>query len=146
MKLSKALRVKNQLISQITKKRSIIIKYNSYNILNKPKWDVVEQLKELNLLVKKLIELKTKISLANKPILETIHLIEETKSMIALLTELPIKSGIHKDNYNNSQTEYAVFIDEVDKIKTIENLQDTIYTQQDILAQHNAKTEIEFIL
>ena len=146
MKLSKALRVKNQLVLQINKIQSIIKKYNSYNIENTPKWNISEQYKKLMELKSKLIELKTKISNANRPILEVIHTMEETKATIAFIRELPITSGFKTSSYSDKKEEYQCIIDEIEINNKSKILQDMMYLIQDTLAEHNAKTEIDFSL
>ena len=146
MKLSKALRVKNQLVLQINKTRSIINKYNSYNIENIPKWNVVEHYKKLLDLKNKLIELKTKVSVANRPILEVIHTMEETKATISFLREIPITAGFKTSSYSDKKEEYRCSISEIEICDKLKVLQDTIETMQDTLAEHNAKTEITFSL
>ena len=146
MKISKALRVKNQLVLKIIKIQHTITKYNSYNTLNKPKWDVGEKYKELCILKEKLIDLKTKISLANRPILQTIHSMEEAKAFISFIKEIPVEEGMVNSNYSDRQDKFACSINEILKNKLIEDLQDELESFQDTLAEHNAKTEIVFKL
>lgn len=146
MKLSKALRVKNQIVLRINKIQSIIQKHNSYNVENIPKWDVNEQLTKLTELKNKLCELKTKISIANKDILSTIHLMAETKATLSFMDEVSSTSGVKTLSYPDRKEEFACFIGEIEKAKLIEELQESLDTYQDGLAEHNAKTKIDFSL
>jgi hypothetical protein len=146
MKLSKALRVKDQLITQINNIKSKIRQFNSYDVKSKPKWNVVELYTKMRGLQRKLIELKTKISLANQPVLEKIHLMEETKSLIRFLnSDISTKEGIKRPSYRDDpEIEYACFIDELGKAEIIETEQAVLEEIQDVLAAHNASVDIEF--
>ena len=143
MKLSKALRVKNQLVLQIVKLQSRIKQNNSYDTENIPKWKVLDSYEELETLKAKLIQLKTKISLANRPILTVIHTMEETKADIAFMKELPTKSGVCKSSYSDTKQEFACFMNDVVVSRIITEALDLMFSLQDKLAEHNAKTEID---
>lgn len=146
MKLSKALRVKNQLIHKINKLQRNILKYNSYNANNKPKWDVIALMEEQQHMVTKLLELKTAISLANRPIVQLLHHVAETKAQIKFLNDLPIKQGVLKESYSEKEYTFECFIDEISKATRIDTLTESIYTIEDTLAKHNASVEIDFVL
>ena len=146
MKLSKALRVKNQLIHKMNKLQSNIIKNNSYNIKNPPKWDINESFKMWSEGKAKLLELKTMISLANRPIVSMLHHIAEAKAEMKFLSDIPTKEGVFKDNYSDKELEYACTIDEISKAGRIDTLTESIYTCEDTLAKHNASTDIDFVL
>ena len=144
MKLGKALRVKNSLVAKIAKSQTLIKKYNSFVLGTKPDFNAEELYQQYIKSVAKLIELKTKISVANRPIIHILHEIDELKAEISFLSELSCKSGTYADRYDGKETTYDCSISEVEKIARIDKSQVRIFELQDQLAEHNATTEIDF--
>lgn len=144
--LNKALNKKNSLINKINKLKSLISVHNSYNIKNKPEWDINDLYCQLSNLIEDLIQLKTKIETANLPIREKIFRLGQYKDEIEFLRTIDTKNGkfiISTFNSHPVEEEYiAVYtgkkIQEIieEKQKDIENLQEEIF-------EYNYKTKIE---
>jgi hypothetical protein len=143
--LAKALRVKNSLVNKLATTKRLVTDRNSYNIINPPKFNVKEEMAKVEQLTENLVELKTKISVANKEIAEQLHLMEELKSTIKFLTSIDTKEGKHGDVYGDSDKiqEFAVTYTERDILEGIEKFQKQIEEIQDQINKFNFTKTIE---
>jgi hypothetical protein len=92
-----------------------------------------------------LVELKTKIHVANAPIYKHIFRLSELKSMITRIKNLDCNEGIVQDYYSRNRetpTVKEVEISIVERDEMIKHMENQIEEIQDILDNHNQITEI----
>lgn len=146
--LAKALKNKNRLIGEIKSLQGIIVRDNSQKVGSPPKKDVNEIVKKMNLLIDKLIDLKSKITTANIGIYHAIAEMSECKSLMDFYRSIPTRDGeeIEHDMYGRGEAmtvtyEAVIKITNVDEI--CERLQQRINNLQDEIDSYNGSTFIE---
>jgi len=147
MKLSKALRLKNTLASDIKILTEKIKKYNSINVKNSSPWDVNALFNELQQKRFQIINIKTAIAKINTSIYEKIYQLDELKSEIAFLQSLDCTNGISvtRSYDGGEQTdEFSATINEQKREEFINNLKTNFERIQDELNTFNFTTEITF--
>ena len=140
MNITKALKLKKKLI---TKANTAYDKLKKYNIVEenvKPPYDAQEAYDEWIKLTNELIELKTKIHLANAPVYHKIFRMSELKSSVSKLKNLDVNN--RNTNYGGVISIYVAKIDVITKDKSISVMEDEIEKLQDELEAHNAITKI----
>ena len=145
MNIKKALKEKNRLVKEIQDLQVRVATYNSIEVGNKRPYSVKESLKKLDLLSNELVELKTKIHLANAPIYPHIFRLSELKSMITRIKNLDCNEGTVNDYYTrNRETPLVkeVEISIVERDEMVKHMEGQIEEIQDILDNHNQITEI----
>lgn len=145
MNVAQALKKKARLIKEINDKWLIIKNNNSIISGNLKKFDISNELGLIEQLTNELVELKTKIHLANAPVYSKIFLMSELKSMLKNVEGINTTEGIMDNGrYGTpSTTFYVADMDEIAKRKYIKDLSDKIDTLQDELDYHNATTQIQ---
>jgi hypothetical protein len=145
MNIKKALKEKNRLVKEIQDLQLRVATYNSIEVGNKRPYSVRESLEKLNSLSNELVELKTKIHVANAPIYKHIFRLSELKSMITRIKNLDCNEGIVQDYYSRNRetpTVKEVEISIVERDEMIKHMENQIEEIQDILDNHNQITEI----
>jgi hypothetical protein len=145
MNIKKALKEKNRLVKEIQDLQVRVATYNSIEVGNKRPYSVRESLEKLNSLSNELVELKTKIHVANAPIYKHIFRLSELKSMITRIKNLDCNEGIVNDYYTrNRETPLVkeVEISIVERDEMVKHMEGQIEEIQDILDNHNQITEI----
>lgn len=144
MNVSQALKKKARLIKEINDKWLIVRNNNSIISGNQKKFDISEELESIEQLTNELVELKTKIHLANGPVYSKIFLMSELKSVLKNVEGINTTEGIMDNGrYGTpSTTFYVADMDEIAKRKYIKDLSDKIDSLQDELDYHNATTVI----
>jgi hypothetical protein len=145
MNIKKALKEKNRLVKEIQDLQVRVATYNSIEVGNKRPYSVKESLKKLDLLSNELVELKTKIHLANASIYPHIFRLSELKSMITRIKNLDCNEGTVNDYYTrNRETPLVkeVEISIVERDEMVKHMEGQIEEIQDILDNHNQITEI----
>ena len=145
--LAKALKRKNRLIGKIRKTEADIQAFNSRPAeKTEVEVDVSKLDQERQDSVNKLVELKTKIIVANGPIWDQILTLVEIKNEIRFWAGVPTTHGKNfVRGYRDTEVlEYEAqykkkYVDQ--RISILESRVDSI---QDVLDQHNYKTMIEF--
>lgn len=140
MKLSKALKHKKKLIKQIDEMYLRFSKYNSTEKNVEASYDPEEAYLKWCALVQELVELKTKIHIANVPIMGKIFAMAEYKTQIHKLKSISTKQGMVR-SYDSS-IEYVAFMNEVDKDSVIKAFENRIETLQEEIEEFNAITKI----
>lgn len=145
MNVAQALKKKARLIKEINDKWLIIKNNNSIISGNLKKFDISNELGLIEQFTNELVELKTKIHLANAPVYSKIFLMSELKSMLKNVEGINTTEGIMDNGrYGTpSTTFYVADMDEIAKRKYIKDLSDKIDTLQDELDYHNATTQIQ---
>lgn len=145
MNVAQALKKKARLIKEINDKWLIIKNNNSIISGNLKKFDIPNELGLIEQLTNELVELKTKIHLANAPVYSKIFLMSELKTTLKNVEGINTTEGIMDNGrYGTpSTTFYVADMDEIAKRKYIKDLSDKIDTLQDELDYHNATTQIQ---
>lgn len=146
--ITRALKLKNKLLSEINKEWMKVSNYNSNVYGATWPYDIEACYKRWEELKGKLVELKTKIHLANAPVYEVIFAMSEMKESAKLLNALVCQEGTIVDRYGRNETPltYATVITLAMKEERIAFLEKKIEEMQEILEEHNASTKIEFEL
>jgi hypothetical protein len=146
MNIKKALKEKNRLVKEIQDLQVRVTTYNSIEVGNKRPYSVKESLKKLDSLSNELVELKTKIHVANAPVYKHIFRLSELKSMITRIKSLDCNEGIVQDYYSRNRetpTVKEAEISIVERDEMVKHMENQIEEIQDILDTHNQITEIQ---
>lgn len=143
MTIKQALKQKNKLIKTIGENTKLMQEYNSVEVGNERPYSSVELLAKISEDTKELAKLKTKIHIANTPVLENIFLMSELKSMAQSLKKMDCTEGKSSGRY---RMEIEVIktseISLVKRNETIKELESRIEAIQDELDLFNATTQI----
>ena len=144
MTIKQALKQKNKLIKQIGENTKLMQEYNSVEVGNQRPYSSIELLRQISEDTKELAKLKTKIHIANTPVLEDIFLMSELKSMIQSLKKMDCTEGkSNRDRYRlESESFKTSEISLVKRNETIKELEARIEEIQDRLDVFNATTQI----
>lgn len=144
MTIKTALKQKNKLIKQIGENTKLMQEYNSIEVGNERPYSSVELLTKISDDTKELAKLKTKIHIANTPVLEDIFLMSELKSMVQSLKKMDCTEGkSNRDRYRlESESFKTSEISLVKRNETIKELEGRIEEIQDSLDFFNATTQI----
>lgn len=93
-------------------------------------------------LTNKLIDLKTKIHIANAGIANKIFTLGELKNMAAKLRNVSTQEGVVKDRYSDNTNEYIVHMNLFAKDAKVKELEEQIETLQEEIEAYNALTMI----
>ena len=143
MNLTKALKHKKKLIKLAEEQYIRFSKFNSNLVGTEAPYSAETAFNEWLRLSDELVELKTKIHIANGPIMDKIHRMSELKNMISRFRGVDTKSGTHREYYENNQlVEYTAFFDVVRKDTQIHAWEGMIEELQDEIEAYNATTKI----
>jgi hypothetical protein len=141
MNISKALKLKNKLVSKINQEYNKFSTYNSYNVEETPAYDALEAFENWKKLTDELIELKTKIHKANAPVYDKIFRMAELKSMVSSFRRLNCSVG-KTTSYHGITTEFTCKINVPQRDQLVAQWEEEIEKLQEELEQHNALTKI----
>jgi hypothetical protein len=144
MNVAQALKRKARLLKEINDKWNIIRNQNSIISGNPRKYNIKVELDAVEKLIGELVELKTKIHLANGPVYSKIFLLSELKTQLRNFEGINTTEGtVDNGRYGTpSTTFYEVEIDEIYKNRLAKILSEKIDELQDELDYHNATTQI----
>ena len=144
MTIKQALKLKNKLIKQIGENTKLMQEYNSIEVGNERPYSSVELLSQISEDTKELAKLKSKIHIANTPVLSDIFLMSELKSMTQALKKMDCTEGkSNRDRYRlESDSIKTSEISLVKRNETIKELEGRIEVIQDELDLFNATTQI----
>lgn len=144
MTIKQALKQKNKLIKQIGENTKLMQEYNSIEVGNERPYSSTELLGKISEDTKELANLKSKIHIANSPVLEDIFLMSELKSMAQSLKKMDCTEGkSNRDRYRlESEIVKTSEISLVRRNETIKELETRIEEIQDRLDVFNATTQI----
>jgi hypothetical protein len=144
MTIKQALKLKNKLIKTIGENTKLMQEYNSIEVGNERPYSSTELLGKISEDTKELAKLKTKIHIANTPVLEDIFLMSELKSMAQSLKKMDCTEGkSNRDRYRlESESIKTSEISLVKRNETIKELESRIEEIQDRLDLFNATTQI----
>jgi hypothetical protein len=144
MKLYKALKLRKNLIGEITKLKQQIKEKNSYleGSKNGAKFSVDEAFKELLEKIQELTSLKFVINEANREIQAQIYLLGELKALIVLLNEMPVTEGAQMSGYADKVSNYMVHYDEAKRNELVKQYQFKVDAIQEEIDEYNFTTDI----
>lgn len=144
MKLFKALKLKNKKVNEYNNLVTKMVSHNSYDIDTKKVYNSQSLYMSAIDAREDLIKFKTAIHLTSEPIREKIFRLGELKNFLMNLNRLNTTEGIVKNRGygENDKSTYACSINEEQKVKTAEDLQNSIENIQDEIDTFNATTEL----
>ena len=144
MTIKQALKQKNKLIKQIGENTKLMQEYNSIEVGNERPYSSIILLAKISEDTKELANLKSKIHIANTPVLEDIFLMSELKSMAQSLKKMDCTEGkSNRDRYRlEGESVKTSEISLVRRNETIKELETRIEEIQDRLDVFNATTQI----
>jgi hypothetical protein len=144
MTIKQALKQKNKLIKQIGENTKLMQEYNSIEVGNERPYSSIILLAKISEDTKELANLKSKIHIANTPVLEDIFLMSELKSIAQSLKKMDCTEGkSNRDRYRlESESVKTSEISLVRRNETIKELETRIEEIQDRLDVFNATTQI----
>ena len=143
MNVKQGLKKKNQLVKEIQDLHVRVATYNSIEVGNKRPYSIIESMELLNEKCNELVELKTKIHVANAPVYQHIFKLSELKSMITRIKNLDCNEGTVQDYYSRNRETPTVKETEitiVERDEMVKHMEGQIAEIQDILDNHNQIT------
>jgi hypothetical protein len=142
MNIKQALKLKNKLVTQIKEQYEIAKAHNSIEQGNPRRYSASEAICEAEKLATELVELKTKIHLANAPVYDLIFQMSEYKNQIKQLKSIPVEEGKVTERYGSISTIKEVELNIAQRDNFVKQLENKIEAIQDKLDTHNATTEL----
>jgi hypothetical protein len=143
MKVKQALKYKKKLASKMNQEFSKVQMYNSVEEGSTRVYDVVESMKNWLTMSEELVELKTKLHLANAPVYGKIFRMSELKSQLSNLKQLDCVDGKHFDRYGRGEAVVKTAkISVLEKDQLVLTIEEEIERLQEELDEHNATTSI----
>lgn len=141
MKLTKALKLKNQLAGEVTELKDRLSKQNSRAAKVPFDYDAHDVLAALREKVEHLVMVKTAIAAANVGQYARIFRLAELKGLVALLKMLDVRHGVFKEAGNYAQApyeiEYVAQLKKAEVDKLVADLEAEITEIQDQLDEFN---------
>tara|TARA_R110000868_G_scaffold404828_1_gene683453 strand:- start:1459 stop:1896 length:438 start_codon:yes stop_codon:yes gene_type:complete len=145
MNIKKSLKEKNRLVKEIQDLHLRVATYNSVEVGNVRPYSAKESMELLNQKSNELVELKTKIHVANGPVYHHIFRLSELKSMITRIKNLDCNEGVVNDYYTMKRETPTIKSSEisiVERDEMVKHMEGQIEEIQDILDNHNQITNI----
>lgn len=146
--LRQALALKNRITGELSQLETKLAKHNSYKEEETVKpVNTTGTLQDLEEIKNNLVELKAEIAKANVPVVKTIYLLSELKSLIVALKDLNTREGTFTESLGFGSSavktsKYVCFIDENTKEEFIKAYQEKIIELQDTLDHFNHTTYV----
>lgn len=143
MNIKQALKNKNKLAKKIQETAQKIARYNSVDDGVVRPYDVNDLLAQLQNLTEEMVELKTKIHLANRDMYSYIFRLSELKAMVKHLRIVDCTEGVNVSMSRFAESTQSVkssVINRLDMDNLIERLELEIDSIQDKLDIHNGTT------
>jgi hypothetical protein len=146
MKISKALKLKNKMVSEYADLVNKMVASNSSDEKSKKNYNSKELFNQALLAQTEIIALKTAIHEASAPIRWKIFRIGELKSFVSKFNNMSTAEGIVKNRGYSATTEdvYVVDFTELEKVSLIKGIQAEIESIQEELDSFNATTEVAY--
>jgi hypothetical protein len=142
MNIKQALKLKNKLVTQIKEQYEIAKAHNSIEQGNPRRYSALQSINKANELSIELVELKTKIHLANAPVYDLIFQMSEFKNQIKQLKSIPVDEGKVTERYGSITTIKEVELNIAERDNLVKGLESQIEELQDKLDTYNATTEL----
>jgi len=143
MKVKQALKYKKKLATKMNQEFVRVNMYNSVEEGATRVYDVKEAMQNWLKMGEELVELKTKIHLANAPVYGKIFRMSELKSQLSNLRQLDCVDGKHFDRYGRGEAVVKTAeISVLEKDQMVSKIEEEIERLQEELDEHNATTSI----
>lgn len=145
MNIRQALKEKNKLVKEIQDLYVRISQYNSVEVGAHRPYSPKQLMEIVNVKSNELVDLKTKIHIANAPVYDKIFRLSELKSTITRIKNLDCTEGVSNDYYSRNRENPPVKTAEVSVVERdemVKFMEGQIEDLQDILDNHNQNTEI----
>jgi hypothetical protein len=139
MNLKKALKEKNKLKGKINETFDRIRSYNITEVESDRPYDPQQLLRDVNIYIDEMVELKTKIQYANNEVYQKIFRLSELKNFAAKMKYLPCRP----DRYDSTTAKYnkpVITTNERDAL--VDEIQKMIDLIQEELDEYNYRTKI----
>ena len=143
MTLNRALKLKARKTKELNGLWSTISRVNSYTEGSPVRYDVNELLAEAIVLQGEVVDLKTRIHLANAPVYGVIFELAALKVQRAKLNDVDTKEGINELGYRGDTTIYVAQVTDDVVAGMVKELDNEVDRLQDQLDSFNATTHIE---
>ena len=146
MKIKQALKYKKKLASKMNQEFMKVQMYNSVEEGSNRVYDVKESMQNWLRMSEELVELKTKLHLANAPVYGKIFRMSELKSQLSNLKQLDCVDGKYTDRYGRMSGDAPIIktaeIGILERDQMISDIEEEIEKIQEELDEHNALTSI----
>jgi hypothetical protein len=143
MKVKQALKYKKKLATKMNQEFVRVNMYNSVEEGTTRVYDVKEAMQNWLKMGEELVELKTKIHLANAPVYGKIFRMSELKSQLSNLRQLDCVDGKHFDRYGRGEAIIKTAeISVLERDEMVLKIEEEIERLQEELDEHNATTSI----
>ena len=144
MKLYKALKLRKNLVGEITKLKQQIKEKNSYleGSKNGENFDASKVYNELLAKIQELTSLKFIINEANREIQAQIYLLGEYKALISFWNEVSVVEGTQIAGYSDKVQNYNVKFTEAERNDIVKTFQVKVDAIQEELDEYNFSTDI----
>ena len=146
MTIKQALKYKKKLASKMNEEFSKLSRYNSVESGTNRVYDPKESMRKWFEMTNELIELKTKIHLANAVVYGKIFRMSELKSQLSSLKQLDCTEGKYSDRYSRMSGDTPIIkeaaIGLLERDTMIASMEEEIEKIQEELDIHNANTSI----
>ena len=146
MTIKQALKYKKKLASKMNEEFSKLSKYNSVEIGTNRVYEPKESMRKWLEMTNELIELKTKIHLANSVVYGKIFRMSELKSQLSSLKQLDCTEGKYSDRSSRMSGDTPIIkeaaIGLLERDTMIASMEEEIEKIQEELDIHNANTSI----
>jgi hypothetical protein len=143
MKVKQALKHKKKLATKMNQEFVRVNMYNSVEEGATRVYDVKEAMQNWLKMIDELVELKTKIHLANVPVYGKIFRMSELKSQLSNLKQLDCVDGKHFDRYGRGEAVIKTAeISVLERDQMVLKIEEEIERLQEELDEHNATTSI----
>ena len=143
MKVKQALKYKKKLATKMNQEFVRVNMYNSVEEGTTRVYDVKEAMQNWLKMIDELVELKTKIHLANVPVYGKIFRMSELKSQLSNLKQLDCVDGKHFDRYGRGEAVIKTAeISVLERDEMVLKIEEEIERLQEELDEHNATTSI----
>ena len=145
MTVKQALKLKNKLVKEITEELQKTQTYNSVEVGVKRPYSSLKSMERVSELTNQLIDLKTKIHLANSPVYDKIFRMSELKSLVSKVKMLNCTEGTATDYYMRRVENPPIMTSEISIVERddiVKIMEDEIESIQEELDIHNTLTQI----
>lgn len=142
MTLKQALKKKNKLVKEMQEHMSLAQRNNSYSELATRNYSSRVELGKSIQKMNELIDLKTRIHIANQPVYELIFRLSELKTLIRGIKSISTTEGVSSRGYSEESIKFLAEMNEVETRNLVKQYEDEIESIQEKLDHHNAVTEI----
>lgn len=139
--LSRALKLKNRVVHQLSRLDAQITLHNSA-IDGQHEYDTRKSCEQRAAVVDQLVALKVAINAANQPIQHFIFELAERKALVAMLGKVVTTHGVATEGYSGVKTNYVAQLRKPDIDREIRRVEQDIDRLQDELDRFNQRTMI----